>query len=58
MLEIVDYYIFNRSGICALLLDASIAFDRVNSECKLFAELLKRIISQVLFRLPIQMYSS
>ena len=44
MLEIIDYYNFNKSDVGVLLLDASKAFDRVNY-CKLFNELLKRNIS-------------
>ena len=50
MLEIIDYYNFNKSDVVVLLLDASQAFDRVNY-CKLFIELLKRNISPVLLRL-------
>ena len=50
MLEIIDYYNFNKSDVGVLLLDASKAFDRVNY-CKLFNELLKRNISPVLLRL-------
>ena len=40
MLEIIDYYIFNKSSVNVLMLDVSKAFDRVNY-CKLFATLLK-----------------
>ena len=50
MLEIIDYYNFNKSDVGVLLLYASKAFDRVNY-CKLFNELLKRNISPVLLRL-------
>ena len=44
MLEISDYYNFNKSGVGVLLLDSSKAFDGFNY-CKLFNELLKRNIS-------------
>ena len=56
MLEIIDYYNFNKSDVGVLLLDASKAFDRVNY-CKLFNELLKRNISPVLLRLLLYMYT-
>ena len=49
MLEIIDYYtfyIFNKTSVNLLMLDASKAFDKVNY-CKLFATLLKRNISQL-----------
>ena len=57
MLEIIDYYNFNKSDVGVLLLDASKAFDRVNY-CKLFNELLKRNISPVLLRLLLYMYTT
>ena len=53
MLEIIDYYNFNKSDVGVLLLDASKAFD-----CKLFNELLKRNISPVLLRLLLYMYTT
>ena len=54
MLEIIDYYNFNKSGVGVLLLDASKAFDRVNY-CKLLNELLRLNISPVLLRLLLYM---
>ena len=54
MLEIISDYIFNKSGVGVLLLDASKAFDRV-TYCKLFNELLKRNIFPVLLRLLLYM---
>ena len=39
LLEIVDYYNYNKSDVFVLMLDASKAFDRVRY-CKLFNELL------------------
>ena len=56
MLEIIDYYIFNKSSVNLLMLDASKAFDRVNY-CKLFATLLKRDISPIVLRLRLFMYT-
>ena len=57
MLEIIDYYIFNKSSVNLLMLDASKAFDRVNY-CKLFATLLKRNISPIIvLRLLLFMYT-
>ena len=55
MLEIIDYYNFNKSDVGVLLLDASKPFDRVNY-WKLCNELLKRNISPVLLRLLVYMY--
>ena len=57
MLEIIDYYNFNKSDVGVLLLDASKAFDKVNY-CKLFNELLKRNISPVLLRLLLYKYTT
>ena len=57
MLETVNYYNFNKSNVFVLMLDASKAFDRVNY-CKLFGELLKRDISQIVLRLLLYMYTS
>ena len=57
MLEIIDYYNFNKSGVGVLLIDASKAFDGVNY-CKLFNELLKRNHSSVLLRLLLYMYTT
>ena len=56
MLEIIDYYIFNKSSVHLLMLDASKTFDRVNY-CKLFATLLKRNISPIVLRLLLFMYT-
>ena len=56
MLEIIDYYIFNKSSVNLLMLDASKAFDRVNY-CKLFATLLKWNISPIVLRLLLFMYT-
>ena len=57
MPEIIDYYIFNKSGVGVLLLDTGQAFDRVNY-CKLFHEFLKRNITPVLLRLLLYMYTT
>ena len=60
MLDIIDYYNFNKSDVGVLLLDASKDFDRVNY-CKLFNELLKRNIfpvQAVLLRLLLYMYTT
>ena len=57
MLEIIDYYIFNKSEVGVLLLDASKAFDRVNYY-KLFNKLLKRNHPSVLLRLLLYMYTT
>ena len=57
MLEIIDYYNFNKSDVGVLLLDASKAFDSVNY-CKLFNDLLKHNISPVLLRLLLYMYTT
>ena len=46
LLEIVDYYNYNKSDVFVLMLDASKAFDRVRY-CKFFNELLDRDISPV-----------
>ena len=54
LLEIVDYYNYNKSEVCVLMLDATKAFDRVRY-CKLFNELLDRDISPVL-RILIYIY--
>ena len=56
MLEMIDYYIFNKSSVNLLMFDASKAFDRVNY-CKLFATLLKRNISPIDLRLLLFMYT-
>ena len=55
LLEIVDYYNYNKSDVFVLMLDASKAFDRVRY-CKLFNELLERNISPVVLRILIYMY--
>ena len=47
MLEIVDYYNYNKSDVFVLMLDASKAFDKVRY-CKLSIELLDRDIPPVL----------
>ena len=52
LLEIVDYYNYNKSDVFVLMLDASKAFDRVRY-CKLFNELLERNISPVVLRILI-----
>ena len=52
LLEIVDYYNYNKSDVFVLMLDASKAFDRVRY-CKLFNELLERDISPVVLRILI-----
>ena len=57
MLEMVNYYNFNKSNVFVLMLDASKAFDRVNY-CKLFGELFKRDISPIVLRLLLYMYTS
>ena len=57
MLEIINYYNFNKSHVSVLLLDACKAFDRVNY-CKLLNELLKRNIPPVLLRLLLYMYTT
>ena len=56
MLDILDYYIFSKSSINLLTLDASKAFDRVNY-CKLFATLFKRDISPIVLRILLFMYA-
>ena len=56
MVEIIDYYNFNKSSVNVLMLDASKAFDRVNY-CKLFAILLKRDTSPIALRLLLFMYT-
>ena len=52
LLEIVDYYNYNKSDVFILVLDASKAFDRVRY-CKLFNELLDRDIFPVVLRILI-----
>ena len=56
MLEIIDYYNFNKSSVNVLTLGASKDFDRVNY-CKLFATLLKQDISPIVLRLLFYMYT-
>ena len=46
LLEIIDYYNYNKSDAFVLMLDACKAFDRVRY-CKLFNELLDRDMSPV-----------
>ena len=55
LLQIVDYYNYNKSDVFVLMLDASKAFDRVRYY-KLFNELLKRNISPVILSILIYMY--
>ena len=55
MLEIIDYYNFNKSSVNVLMLDDSTAFDRVKY-CKLFAALLERDISPNVLRLLLFVY--
>ena len=57
MLEVIDYYNFNRSNVYVLMLDASKAVDSVNYR-KLFNELLKRDISPLVLRLLLYMFES
>ena len=52
----MNYYNFNKSSVCVLILDASKAFDKVHY-CKLFNELLKRDISPFILRLFVYMYT-
>ena len=56
MLEVIDYFDFNKSRVCSLLWDASKAFERVNYY-KLFAEILKHNRCALLLRLLLFMYS-
>ena len=58
ILGIIYYYNGNKSSVCSLLLNASKAFDMVNY-CKLYAELLKRIIHvcPLLLRLLLFIYT-
>ena len=49
LLEIIDYYNYNKSYVFVLMLDASKAFDRVRY-CKLLKELLKRNIFSCCFQ--------
>ena len=52
----MNYYNFNKSNVCVLMLDASKAFDKVH-HFKLFNELLKRDISSFVLRLFVYMYT-
>ena len=52
LLDIVDYYNYNKSDVSVLMFDASKAFDRVRY-CTLFNELLDRDISFVFLRMLI-----
>ena len=57
MLEIVDYYNFNKCSKNVLMSDASKAFDRVKY-CELFAALLERDISPIVLRLLLFIYTN
>ena len=58
MLEMVNYFNFNKSNVFVLMLDANKAFDSVNY-CKLYSELLNRDISPIVLRLLLlYMYAS
>ena len=56
MMETISYYNANGSNVYALMLDASKAFNRVNY-CKLFRVLLKRMVSTLVLRLLLYMYT-
>ena len=56
MLEIIDYYNFNKSSVNVLMLDARKAFDRINY-CKRFVTLLKRDTSPIVLRLLLFVYN-
>lgn len=57
MMEIIDYYNYNKSDVHVLMLDASKAFDRVNY-CRLFKELLNRNMSPLVLRMLLYMYTN
>ena len=58
MLEIIDYYNFNKSSVYTLLLDASKALDRVNYCYLVIRELLDCDVSPVVLRLLLYMYTN
>ncbi len=55
-MEIVNYYKFNRSNVCVLLLDATKAFNQVKN-CKLCRELSNRPMSLLVIMLLMYMYT-
>ena len=57
MLEIIDYYNFDKSNVNVLMVDSSKVFDRIKY-CKLFAALLERDISPIVIRLLLFMYNN
>ena len=57
MLEVIDYYNFNKSRVNVLMLDANKAFDGAQY-CKLFAALLERHISPIVLRLLLFIYTN